>query len=103
VQAPVLGAVGGTMYVGLAAASSLRSECTPGSSAADSSASMSSTAASFGNAARSGAILREYKAVVVTSTRATPSLMRVSIGSGPKAGNNGQKTASAFHVPSAAT
>jgi len=50
-----------------------------------------------------GAILRSYSCGLVTSTLASPRLSLSRIGSGPNAGNSGEKTLVFFSVPSAAT
>jgi len=49
-----------------------------------------------------GAILRRYRLSVVTSTVASASLIRVAIGSGPKAENSGVTTVPFLKLPSTA-
>ena len=82
---------------------SARKSSTWGIAAISSGSPTSSTCSSPGSRPRSSATFRAYRAVVVTSTRASPRRSRCSIGSGPNAENNRQHTAPCLSVPSAAT
>jgi hypothetical protein len=86
-----------------AAAISAARSSVPGTSVAPPSSATSSTCLSDGMASRTLATLRSYSASVVTSTAPWPMLMRVAIGSGPKAEKSGVTTVPFFSAPSTAT
>ena len=95
------GSVGPISKRSSALAMSAPRSCVPGASSAGPPA--TSTWRSAGSRSRSPAIFWAWRAVVVTTTAASPSAIRWRSGSGPKAENMGQNTAPALRAPSAAT
>ncbi len=63
------------------------------------SSSVSRTCSSVGSSSRTGAIFLRYRALLVTTARASPIAMRCRTGSGPKALKSGAKILRALKVP----